>query len=105
MARFGNFFYFVANLLTFGAPKLTNNRYANKLGQIYIKWYIETQILGYLYACLVVTVRVRVYCENMDLLRCTHFQKGSFQVLRVVVYPVLKCVGIVLVSLHIARWI
>ena len=43
-----------------------------KLGQIYIKWYIETQILGYLYACLV--ARVRVYCENMDLMRCIHFQ-------------------------------
>ena len=37
--------------------------------------------------------RVRVYYENMDLM------------LRLVVYPVLKCVGIVLVSLHIARCI
>ena len=48
--------------------------------------------------------RVTVYCENMDIM-CTHFQKGLFQLPRVVVYPVLKCVGIVLVSLHIARWI
>ena len=44
----------------------------------YIKWYIETQILGYLYACLVVRVRVRVYCENMDLMRCTHFHPVRF---------------------------
>ena len=37
---------------------------SNKLGQIYVKWYIKTQILRYVSAC---SIARKTYCPNSTL--------------------------------------